>query len=68
MDNSKIWNCQISFAIARGTKELLKNLIFSKFSNDPKNVSSHCGGHYNLKYKHFKDFSGGAPGAPPHDK
>ena len=37
----------------------LKNLIFSKFSNDRKNVSRHYGGHYNIKTKHFEDFSGG---------
>ena len=41
----------------------LKN--YSKFSNDPKNISRHCGGHYNIKIKHFEDFSWGgvAPGA-----
>ena len=29
------------------------------FFNDPKNVSRHCGGHYNIKIKHFEHFSGG---------
>ena len=30
--------------IAKETQELLKKLNFSKFSNDPKNFSRHCGG------------------------
>ena len=32
---------------------------FLEFSNDLKNVCRHCGGHYNIKIKHFEDFSGG---------
>ena len=33
------------------------DLKWSKIlSNDPKNVSSHCGGHNNIKIKHFDDF------------
>ena len=35
------------------------------YSNDPKNVSRHCGGHYNIKIKHFEDFSGGGLLEPP---
>ena len=37
------------------------------FFNDPKNVSRHCGGHYNIKIKHFEDFPGGGGSlrAPP---
>ena len=43
--------------------------ITSKFSNDLKNVSRHCGGHYNIKIRHFEDFTGGgAVPAPPHVK
>ena len=41
------------------------SLVCLKILNDLKNVSRHCGGHYNIKIKHFEHFSGGAPGAPP---
>ena len=51
---------QNSFLIAEETQELLKNLISSKFSNDHKNVSRHCGGHYSIKIKHFENFSDGS--------
>ena len=39
-----IWNGQDLSLIAKETQELLKNWIFSKFSNDLKNFSRHCGG------------------------
>ena len=68
MNNSMIQIGQNSFLIAEETQELLKNLISSKFSNDHKNVSRHCGGHYNIKIRRFEDFSGGAVSAPPHVK
>ena len=41
------------------TEELLIYFIFSKFCNEPKNVSRHCGVHYNRIIKHFDDFSRG---------
>ena len=59
MDNFMIWNGPKFFSIAKETQELLKKWFFSKFSNDPKNVSRHCGGQYNIKIKHFYDFLGG---------
>ena len=59
---------QNSFQLQKRLKNYSKKGIFSKFSYDPKNVSRHCGGHYNIKIKHFEDFLGGAPGAPPHVK
>ena len=66
MDSSMIWNGQKSFLIAKETQELPKNFNFLKFSNDLKNVSRHCGGHYNIKIKHFEHFLVGEdPGAPP---
>ena len=46
-------------------KNYSKNWNFSKFSNDLKNVSRHCGGHYNMKTKHFEDISGGGSKPPP---
>ena len=58
-----------SFQLQKRLKNYLKKQIFSNFLNYPKNVSRHCGGHYNIKIKHFEDFSGGgAPGAHPHVK
>ena len=56
---------QNSFQLQKRLKNYSKNWIFSKFSNDPKNVSRHCGVHYNIKNKHFKDFSGGGSWSPP---
>ena len=56
---------QNSFELQKRLKNYSKNWIFSKFSNDPKNVSRHCGVHYNIKNKHFKDFSGGGSWTPP---
>ena len=37
---------------------LRNRTLLPTFSNDLKNVSRHCGGHYNFKIKHFEDFSG----------
>ena len=59
---------QNSFQLQKRLKNYSKNWIFSKFSNDPKNVYRHCGVHYNIKNKHFKDFSGGGSSSPPHVK
>ena len=56
---------QNSFQLQRRLKNYSKKWNFSKISNDPKNVSRHCGGHYNIKNKHFKDFSGGGSWSPP---
>ena len=56
---------QNSFQLQKRLKNYSKKWIFSKFSNDPKNVSRHCGGHYNIKIKHFEDFSGGGSWSPP---
>ena len=52
-----IWNVQNSFQLQKRLKNYSKNWIFSKFSNDLKNVSQHCWGHYIIKTKHFEDFS-----------
>ena len=55
-----------SFQLQKRLTKNSKNYFFPKFSNDLKIVSRHCGGHYNIKIKHFEDFSGGgAPGAHP---
>ena len=51
------------FQLQKRLKNDPKISIFQKILNDLKNVSRHCGGHYNIKIKHFEDFSGG--GAPP---
>ena len=50
-----------SFKLQKRLKKYSKNWIFSKFSNDIKNVSIHCGGHYNIKTNHFEDFSKSPP-------
>ena len=42
-------------------EELHKN----QCHKDIRNVSRHCGGHYNIKIKHFEDFSGGGLLEPP---
>ena len=55
---------QNSFQFQKRLKNYSKNLFFSKVSNDLKNVSIHCGGHYNIKFKHFEDFSDGLPHPP----
>ena len=49
------------FQLQKRLKNYSKNLIFKKFSNDLKNVSRHCGGHYNIKIRHFDEILGGAP-------
>ena len=60
---------KISFQLQKRHKNDPKISIFLKSLYDLKNVSRHCGGHYNIKIKHFEHFSGGgAPGAPPHVK
>ena len=56
MDNSMIWNGQNFFSIAKETQELLKKFDFLKIKMTKKNVSRHCGGHNNIKIKHFDDF------------
>ena len=56
---------KISFQLQKRLKNDPKISIFLKSSYDLKNVSRHCGGHYNIKIKHFEHFLGGAPGAPP---
>ena len=48
---------QNSFQLQKRLKNYSKNWFFSKFSNDLKNVSRHCGSHYNIKIKHSEDFS-----------
>ena len=50
---------QNSFQLQKRLKNYSKKWNFSKISNDPKNVSRHCGGQYNIKIKHFYDFLGG---------
>ena len=50
MDNFLIRNGPKLFSIAKETQELLK-----KLKNDLKNVSRHCGGHYNIETNHFED-------------
>ena len=39
--------------------------IFSNFQITSKNVSRHCGGHYNIKIKHFEHFSWVGSWSPP---
>ena len=50
---------KILFNCKKDSRITQKKWFFSKFSNDPKNVSGHCGSHYNIKIKHFEHFSGG---------
>jgi len=45
------------FQLQKKLKNDTKISSFLKFLNDLKNVSSHCGGHYNIKIKHFEHFS-----------
>ena len=50
---------QNSFQLQKRLKNDPKISIFLKSLNDLKNVSRHCGGHYNIKIKHFEHFSRG---------
>ena len=56
-----------SFSIAKETQQWPKySKIFQIFKRPQKCFYTlHCGGHYNIKIKHFKHFSGGDPVAPP---
>ena len=56
---------KIPFQLQKRRKNDPKISNFYNFSNDLKNVSKHCGGHYNIKIKHFEHFSGETPGVPP---
>ena len=48
---------KISFQLQKRLKNDPKISFFLKSSYDLKNVSRHCGGHYNIKIKHFEHFS-----------
>ena len=54
---------KIPFQLQKRLKKNPKISNFEKISNDLKFVSRHCGGHYNIKFRHSEDFSGRAP--PP---
>ena len=53
------------FQLEKKLKNDQKISNFLKSSNDLKNVSRHCGGHYNIKINHFKHFLGGSRSPPP---
>ena len=56
---------KIPFQLQKRLKNDPKISNYYNFSNDLKNVSIHSGGHYNIKIKHFKHFSGGGLLEPP---